>query len=217
MPRPPRRLTNAAYAPCLSACCSSRALQAAGAAGAQPPPQSMATAFSKLRGAGELTLLLRAVIVLAVLGAHAVCGAHAALEQHPAALAPVAAEAMVHHTLRALVKSLAADAAIPDGRGWVSCAWSGSPASPTQASPPTPHGGSSAQPGTRGEGPRRSGSLAANACRWLALAESPRGTLLRGRPASLRVRLVSHGRAATKGESMSHRVLAYLAVYAPVY
>ena len=154
MLRPPRRLTNAAYAPCLSACCSSRAPQAAGAAGAQPPPQSMATAFSKLRGAGELTLLLRAVIVLAVLGAHAVCGAHAALEQHPAALAPlaVAAEAMVHHTPRALVKSLAADAAIPDGRGRVSCAWSGSPASPTQASPPTPHGGSSAQPGTRGEG-----------------------------------------------------------------
>jgi hypothetical protein len=156
MPRPPRRLTNAAYAPCLSACCSSRAPQAAGAAGAQPPPQSMATAFSKLRGAGELPLLLRAVIVLSVLGAHAVCGAHAALEQHPAALVPVAAETMVHHTPRALVKSLAADAAIPDGRGRVSCAWSGSPASPTRVSPPTPHsdthGGSIAQPGTRADG-----------------------------------------------------------------
>jgi hypothetical protein len=48
----------------------------------------MATASSKLRSAGVLALLLRAVILLAVLGAHAVRGAHAERAQHEVAVRP---------------------------------------------------------------------------------------------------------------------------------
>ena len=51
----------------------------------------MARAVSKLRGAGVLALLLMAVVMVAVLGAHAVRSAHVELEQH---------EATVHHTAR---------------------------------------------------------------------------------------------------------------------
>jgi hypothetical protein len=52
----------------------------------------MARAVSKLRGAGVLALLLRAVVVVAVVGAHDVRGAPVELGQH---------EAMVRHTVRA--------------------------------------------------------------------------------------------------------------------
>jgi hypothetical protein len=52
----------------------------------------MARAVSKLRGVGMLALLLTAVVMVAVLGAHAVRGAHVELEQH---------KAMVRHTVRA--------------------------------------------------------------------------------------------------------------------
>ncbi len=46
----------------------------------------MTTAFSKLRGAGVLALLLRAVVLVAVLGGHSVCGAHAELAPHEVAV-----------------------------------------------------------------------------------------------------------------------------------
>jgi hypothetical protein len=54
----------------------------------------MARAVFKLCGAHVLTLLLTAVIMAAVLGAHAALGAHLELEQH---------EVIVHPTVRALV------------------------------------------------------------------------------------------------------------------